>query len=422
MVITNKDKLIKYLITLLPIALVLSIFFSELILLIISIFFVRDYFLERNIEKNWFNIFLIIFVFYIAASSISISQELNLQSTFFYFRFLLYFFGIIYYLKKLNIYVNLIKSFVFTASILIIDGIFQFIFGFNIIGLPQIHPGRVSSFFGDELILGSYLVRLLPFFLIFFIFNFKNKKILRLVFLLSLLFIVLLSGERTAIFLLLLSLFIFFIFLKKFRKTIYIIFTFFLISLSILVTFNKSYNERYLYNVINSFGLWDKKKDGKLTMSFFNKENEIRKINIFSKQHEDHYLTAYNMFSDKYIFGHGPKSFRVQCKNEKYGVSEISCATHPHNILMQFLSELGLVGFIFLLMFHTLLINELIKIIKNKNNLGEEREILIFSLTGLIVSIFPFVPSGNFFNNWLNIILILNLANYIYFREKYLNV
>ncbi len=422
MVITSKDKLIKYLITLLPIALVLSIFFSELILFIISIFFIRDYFLERNIEKNWFYIFLIIFVFYIAASSISIGQELNLQSTFFYFRFLLYFFGITYYLKKLNIYVNLIKSFIFTASILIIDGIFQFIFGFNIIGLPQIHPGRVSSFFGDELILGSYLVRLIPFFLIFFIFNFKNKKILRLVFLLSLLFIVLLSGERTAIFLLLLSLFIFFIFLKKFRKTIYIIFTFFFISLSILVTFNKSYNERYLYNVINSFGLWDSKKDGILNISFFNEENEIRKIKIFSKQHEDHYLTAYNMFSDKYIFGHGPKSFRAQCKNEKYRVSEISCATHPHNILMQFLSELGLVGFIFLLMFHTLLISELIKIIKNKNNLSEEREILIFSLTGLIVSIFPFVPSGNFFNNWLNIILILNLANYIYFREKYLNV
>ena len=432
MTLTRKDKFIKYLIILLPIALILSIFFSELILFIISIFFIRDYFLEKNgvffleknKEKNWFYIFLAIFVFYIAISSISFSQGLGFKSTFFYFRFLLYFFSIIYYLKKLNIYGDLIKVFVFTSIVLLIDGTFQFIFGFNIIGLPQIHSGRVSSFFGDELILGSYLVRLLPFFLIFFIFNFKDKKVLRLIFLLSLLFIVVLSGERTALFLLLLSLSIFFIFLKKFRKIIYITFTFFLISLSVLVTFNKSYSERYLYNVFNSFGLWHSINDqnSEVKVSFFNDANERRKIHIFSKQFEDHYFTAYKMFTDKYVFGHGPKSFRIQCKNEKYKVSEIGCATHPHNILMQFLSELGLVGFTFLLMFHILFITELIKILKNKNNMSEEREVLIFSLSGLIISIFPFIPSGNFFNNWLNIILILNLANYIYFREKYLNV
>ena len=419
MALTNKDKFIRYLIILLPIALVLSIFFLELILFIISMFFIRDYFKERNNEKNLFYIFLIFFVGYISARSISISEGLNFQSTFFYFRFLLYFFGIIYYLKKLNVYQYLIKSFVFTSIILIVDGIIQFTFGFNIIGLPQIQSNRISSFFGDELILGSYLVRLLPFLLIFFIFNFKNKKILELIFILSLLFIVILSGERTALFLLFLSLFIFFIFLKKFRKIVYLSIVFFLISFSLLVNFSETYSERYLYNVINGFGLFDKGNKDKI--SLFNDENKIKKINIFTKQHEDHYLTAYRMFTDNYIFGHGPKSFRVLCKDDRYKVSEIGCATHPHNILMQFLSELGLVGFTFLLIFHTLLITELIKILKHRDN-SKEREILILSLAGLVINLFPFIPSGNFFNNWLNIILILNLANYIYFREKYLNV
>ena len=162
-------------------------------------------------------------------------------------------------------------------------------------------------------------------------------------------------------------------------------------------------------------------KNGKIGISFFDEANNVRKINIFSKQHQDHYITAYKMFKDKYVFGHGPKSFRIQCKNEKYKVSEISCANHPHNILMQFLSELGLVGFIFLLIFHILIITELIRITQNKRNSDEQRKILIFSLVGVIISIFPLIPSGNFFNNWLNIILILNLANYVYFREKYLN-
>ena len=127
------------------------------------------------------------------------------------------------------------------------------------------------------------------------------------------------------------------------------------------------------------------------------------------------------MFKDKYIFGHGLKSFRVLCKDERYKVSEVSCATHPHNILMQFLAELGLVGFSFLLIFYILLISELIKISKyDKNN--EEKKVLLFSIIGIIVNIFPFIPSGNFFNNWLSIILILNLVNYIYHRNKYLNV
>ena len=128
----------------------------------------------------------------------------------------------------------------------------------------------------------------------------------------------------------------------------------------------------------------------------FDKEKNRREVFIFSKQYEDHYLSAYKMFQDKYIFGHGTKSFRVLCKDEKYKVSEVSCATHPHNILMQFLAELGLVGFSFLLIFHILLIFELIKISKyNKNN--EEKKILLFSIIGIIVNIFPFIPSGNFF-------------------------
>jgi hypothetical protein len=39
---------------------------------------------------------------------------------------------------------------------------------------------------------------------------------------------------------------------------------------------------------------------------------------IFTQAHDSLIKTAYNMFLDKPIFGHGPKMFRVICKNEKY--------------------------------------------------------------------------------------------------------
>ena len=52
---------------------------------------------------------------------------------------------------------------------------------------------------------------------------------------------------------------------------------------------------------------------------------------IFSKQHDSHIRTAYKMFKARPIFGHGPKMFRIKCKNEKYAVCKCPCSTHPHN-------------------------------------------------------------------------------------------
>ena len=52
---------------------------------------------------------------------------------------------------------------------LLADSIFQFFTGFNILGF-EIISDRVSSFFNDELILGSYLVRVMPIILWFMFF------------------------------------------------------------------------------------------------------------------------------------------------------------------------------------------------------------------------------------------------------------
>ena len=43
MVFMNKDRIIKYLIIFLPITLIFSIFLAELFLLIITVFFIKDY-------------------------------------------------------------------------------------------------------------------------------------------------------------------------------------------------------------------------------------------------------------------------------------------------------------------------------------------------------------------------------------------
>ena len=77
----------------------------------------------------------------------------------------------IYIHKKILSYFYYILVVCFSA--LILDSYIQFFTGINIIGLPKT-GARLSSFFGDELILGSYLSRLFP--LLFALYLLKEKS------------------------------------------------------------------------------------------------------------------------------------------------------------------------------------------------------------------------------------------------------
>ena len=122
--------------------------------------------------------------------------------------------------QKKNILIKLFYSFLFCFVILIFDGFFQYFYGSNIIGL-KLPPGpRASSFFGDELILGSYLSRLLPtFFGITLLLFEKEKKIIYMIGLILVLIetLVFISGERTAFFYVNLSAIFIIIFIKNIK-------------------------------------------------------------------------------------------------------------------------------------------------------------------------------------------------------------
>ena len=186
---------------------------------------------------------------------------------------------------------------------------------------------RVSSFFGDELIMGSYLSRLFPLLFALFIIR-ENTKYEK--YFISILFILIdlliyISGERTAFFFLNLSTIFIIIFIKKFQMLR--LFTFIISFL--LITFI----------TLND----DKIKDRMITHTM----NDIR-TSIFTEGHESYFRTALNMFKEKPIVGHGPKMFRELCNNEKYSSGEYPCNTHPHNFYIQLLAETGIIGFLFL--------------------------------------------------------------------------
>ena len=77
-------------------------------------------------------------------------------------------------------------------------------------------------------------------------------------------------------------------------------------------------------------------------------------VYIFSKPHNDMYITAYRIYIDNKFFGVGPRQFRNTC--DQYSVSKYSCETHPHNTYLQLLSETGFLGTAFLVFIYLMIV------------------------------------------------------------------
>ena len=141
-----------------------------------------------------------------------------------------------------------------------------------------------------------------------------------------------------------------------------------------------------------------------------------KKYTLLCRKHKN---IRYKMFVENKVFGVGVKNFRNFCDNEKFKISDLSCSTHPHNYYMQVLSELGLVGLSFILIILFLFIiyslKHLLSIFR-KNSFFNDFQ--IFMMSNILIFIWPIAPSGNFFNNWLNIIHTLPVIFLLWSIQK----
>ncbi len=384
-------------------------FFPDLIVSTSALFFL--YFVFKNNEFKFFKnkplIIFFIFCVYCILLSLFVAEDimLSFESSLFYFRIGV-FSCFIWYLidRDKSILTYFYYVLIFCFFVLVVDGYIQYFTGVNLSGF-KISGVRVSSFFGDELIMGSFLSRLFPLLFALFIVKKKQKYEIYVIGFLFILVEVLIymSGERSAFFFLNLSTIFIIILIKEYQKFRLITFIIATICIFILSFYSPSLTDRMFKGPAQDMGIIESSKEPV----------------IFSPVHDSLFRTAFNMFKDRPITGHGPKMFRVICKQEKYRTGIDPCHAHPHNYYIQLLAETGIIGFLFLFSALSYVFYKALKqfksiIFKQKRPLNDYQVCL---LAGLLISVWPFSPNGNFFNNWLMIVYSLPIG--FYFQSTY---
>ena len=298
---------------------------------------------------------------------------------------------------------KIIKFWTVLYFVITIDIIFELIFGYNTLGFRSYLDGRIASFFGDELVVGAFYHFFSLIVLSYFVKNqYPNLLIVSLIIItISISFMI---GERANFIKLFFSvlLFSFLILEINFVKKIALIFLTLLMVVTIFY-FNDNLKKRY-YNQIS------------IIYSYEGIKKYFRESSYGA-----HQSTAFEIFKDNKLFGVGLKNFREESKkdiyeNPNYKLTKGRDTTHPHQIHLELLSEIGLIGYFsfLILMFFSIFISA-------KNYLIEKNPYQLSALIYIISCLIPLIPSGSLFSTFFGGIFWFSYGLMISFN-KMLNI
>tara|TARA_B100000579_G_scaffold283421_1_gene234759 strand:+ start:834 stop:2150 length:1317 start_codon:yes stop_codon:yes gene_type:complete len=306
----------------------------------------------------------------------------------------------------------------------IIDTLFQFFnysseIGFqkDILGFSSDWYGRLTGPFGNELVPGAYVSKFGLIGYLFFLFIKKTKylNVFEISYLSFIGLVCFASGERMALATYFLALFFLLIFLKNKRLVFFlsISLSVFLITLTIIL--HPFYND---YKVIDSTHLhqgltiekyYNCPEDGlKKCSKIIKLQPSLIKVleNFSSSAYGEIYSVGISMFLDNPITGVGISNYQKSCINiSKYKDKMVNydCASHPHNLYIQWLSEGGIITFVSFLL---LLFSILYFLINSSNN-------YIFkyvSIACILILFWPIMSTGSLIKNWNGVLTFYIIA------------
>ena len=311
-----------------------------------------------------------------------------------------------------------------------LDIIYQFIFQKDLFGyLPGMchYPNghmqnceRYAGIFGKEYIAGNFLATfgLCSFFLVLENFNKSPLGTIISYLLFFIIFISLvLTGERSSLIIFIGVLMLNIFFNKDIRKYLCGIISISIIAL-ILSAITIPHVKHRLYS-------WPKDL---FFSSNLEKETLLKKA--MNTPWGTLYLSGYEIFTKNPFFGKGFKSFRKVCHennideiNKKYNFNLSKehaslCTTHPHNIYIELLAEVGIVGLIFfLIMMYYLIIPSFIK---NYSKL-ERKDMTWIVFFILLLIITPLKPTGSISASVYGTSIWFFIGFYLYFVKNLKN-
>ena len=395
-------KLTFSLLSLFPIFLISGNFLINFFYASISILSILNFNQNKDFFKSNTFFLLILFLFYLF---INLIFSINFSNS--YLRVIKFLFIILFVKEILNInnkgeiiFENIVKFWTFVFFVVTVDIIFELIFGFNTLGFESYLEGRIASFFGDELVVGTFYHFFSLLVLSYFVKNkYSNFSVILLI--ITIISISFMIGERAN-------------FLKLFFSILLLSF------LIIKIDFIKKTGLVFLTLLTVSCIFYT---NDDLKKRYYNQISIIYSVDGFKKyfkesQYGAHQNTAYEIFKDNMLFGVGLKNFREESKksiyeNPDYKKSNERQATHPHQIHLELLSELGLVGYILFLILITFSI-----IVSAKNYSVEKNPYQLSALIYVLSCLIPLIPSGSLFSTFFGGIFWFSFGLMISFNKK----
>ena len=398
-IINNKNNLTDIFCLVLLAAFPLSFILGNLIINVSFLLFSICFFINiKENKKKFKNKILYLLLFFFISLLINLIFSTNFQSSF--PRIIKILFVIFFVLEIQRLIQNYSLSYmkyVYTSWFIIflvlsLDVIFEIILGYNTIGNKSYMPGRIASFFGDELVVGAFYYSFVLFFLSYLTVN-KISIYNLIIVISSVLVISFLIGERSNFIRLFISIIIFTSFAIKANYKIKILSLIMVIlALVTIITTNIEYKVRYFDQIKSLFS----------TNGY---SNYIKQSHYGA--HQD---AAIKIFKNNLLFGVGVKNFRNESGKQEYENKDFiqtnrRHSTHPHQIHYEFLSETGIFGYISFLIF---IISSLYlgfnSYLKTKN--FYQLSSIIFVLT----SVLPILPTGSFLSTYFGGFFWLHFA------------
>lgn len=355
-----------------------------------------------------FNIYILFNTLFL---SINFSNSIGRCFSFIIFSIFIVFFKFICDKKIINFkFTKFLTLFLLFYFFIIIDTYFQFFFKIDLLG-NKIESFRLTGPFNDEQIIGLFLFKFL-FIFIYLINKLKRLKEFKIAIALPIIVLIFLSGERVAaIFsIFFYSIYILFYYKPKFKaKEKILVFSFMTLILFQVGKvglesglFKKLFYEFDITSEINYET--DNILDAN-TYIFLQRytRNIIVDINIQDSSYFNLFKSGIKTWKDKPFFGVGLKNYRDYCKDNKLNLVN-ECSTHPHNLIFEILSEIGLAGLFLFVLFFLILFKSI------QEKLPSNNRYIFFSLAS---SFIPLVNTS-FFNSMSLIILMYQISLIIY--------